>query len=68
MAGDVELYCRQCNTCQESKLRSPIQAPLQNVSYWQPIGDASCGHFGGSNLSQESPLLTGYHGLLYQMG
>ena len=31
MAGDVQQYCQQCNTCQTSKLPSPIQVPLHNV-------------------------------------
>ena len=35
MAGNVQQYCQQCNTCQASKLSSPIQAPLHNV----PIGN-----------------------------
>ena len=35
MASDVQQYCQECNTCQQSKLTSPIRAPLSNI----PIGN-----------------------------
>ena len=35
MASDVQRYCQECSTCQQSKLTSPIQAPLSNI----PIGN-----------------------------
>ena len=36
MAKDVDDYCRQCSTCQESKFCMPQQAPLQNIPLGQP--------------------------------
>jgi len=36
MARDVEEYCRQCPTCQHSKLPMPQRAPLQNIPIGQP--------------------------------
>ena len=36
MAKDVEQYCRNCLTCQQSKLSMPQRAPLQNVPIGQP--------------------------------
>jgi len=35
MAGDVQQYCQECSTCQQSKLPSPIQEPVSNI----PIGN-----------------------------
>ena len=36
MAKDVEEYCKQCSTCQQSKLPMPQRAPLQNIPIGQP--------------------------------
>ena len=36
MAKDVEEYCRQCSTCQQSKLNMPQRAPLRNIPIGQP--------------------------------
>ena len=36
MAKDVEEYCRQCSTCQKSKLDMPQCAPLQSIPIGQP--------------------------------
>ena len=36
MAKDVAEYCRQCPTCQQSKLSMPQRAPLQNIPIGQP--------------------------------
>ena len=36
MAKDVEQYCKQCSTCQQSKLPMPQRAPLHNISIGQP--------------------------------
>ena len=36
MAKDVDDYCRQCSTCQQSKLCMPQHAPLQNIPFGQP--------------------------------
>jgi len=33
---DVEEYCRQCSTCQQSKLSMPQRAPLKNIPIGQP--------------------------------
>ncbi|KAL5510662.1 hypothetical protein EMCRGX_G006248 [Ephydatia muelleri] len=35
MAKAMELYCRSCNVCQQSKLPMPLAVPMTNV----PIGD-----------------------------
>ena len=36
MTRDVECYCRNCTTCQKSKLSLPPRAPLQNMPIGQP--------------------------------
>ena len=36
MAKDVDQYCRNCLTCQQSKVSLPQRAPLQNVPIGQP--------------------------------
>jgi len=36
MAKDVEQYCKQCSTCQQSKLPMPQRAPLHNMPIGQP--------------------------------
>jgi len=36
MASDVQRYCQECSTCQQSKLISPIQAPLSNILIGNP--------------------------------
>ena len=36
MTKDVEEYCRQCPTCQQSKLNMPQHAPLKNIPIGQP--------------------------------
>jgi len=36
MARDVECHCRNCTTCQKSKLSLPPRAPLQNMPIGQP--------------------------------
>jgi len=36
MAKDVDQYCKQCSTCQQSKLPLPQPAPMQNVPIGQP--------------------------------
>jgi len=36
MAKDVEEYCRQCPTCQQSKPPMPQRAPLHNIPIGQP--------------------------------
>ena len=36
MAGDVVKYCRECSTCQQSKLSMPQRAHLINVPIGKP--------------------------------
>ena len=36
MAQDVERHCRQCATCQESKLPMPVRSPLTNILIGRP--------------------------------
>lgn len=36
MAKDVDQYCRNCLTCQQSKVSMPQRVPLQNVPIGQP--------------------------------
>ena len=36
MAKDVQLYCQQCTTFQQTKLPNPVQAPLCNIPIGKP--------------------------------
>ena len=36
MARDVEKHCRECLTCQQSKLPKPTKAPLASMSVGKP--------------------------------
>jgi len=36
MAKDVKQYCKQCPTCQQSKLPMPQRAPLHKIPIGQP--------------------------------
>ena len=41
MAKDVEKYCRQCPTCQQSELPMPQRGPLQEHPCWTTMAGDS---------------------------
>ena len=65
MTADVDRHCRECSTCQRSKLSAPTRAPMTNIPIGHPWQMIAVDILDGS--ATVLPLLNGGTGLLHQM-